>query len=424
MNDKRDRLKQLRQRAEVAMKSMSTTVDTPTDDIDALVHELHVYHVELELQIEDLQQAYQQLETTRQKYKSLFTYAPISYVTTDFHGVILDANLLAVGILGKEPALLKNITFSEMVTEEYQDIYHLHRRAVINLHQPQNCELQIRRNDGTIFFAQLQTHLPDSKSKILYTAIIDISASKQVQDVLQHTLAHEKELNQLRTRVLSVIEHEFRTPLAAILSSIELLERYSDRMDDEKKSSRYRTIHNMIWYLNDIVQEIHSAQDLNNELPSLNPRPFELISFVRQLIADMLTLSQHERQILLQTDEPTDGGMVTWDENLLRRIVMNLINNALKYSIDEIVCHINMTVDTVHIKIEDRGAGISEEDQQYIYEAFYRGTSAEFISGTGIGLYVVAQAVKAHSGKVYCESIVDEGTTFHVELPRHVALNS
>jgi PAS domain S-box-containing protein len=421
MNIKQDRLKRLRQRAEDALKSMSNSPDLTTDDIDELVHELHVYHAELELQLEDLQQAYWQMETSQQQYARLFNFAPIGYITTDHHGVVVDANLTAVTMLGLENATLKNASFTDMLTSDSQDTYHLHRRTVTRDLHVHSCDVQVQRRDGTIFHAQLSTHRANPDTDMLHTAIIDMSAIKQTQEILKQALKHEQQVNQLRSRVLSVITHEFRTPLASMLSAVELLDRYGERMTEDKKQKRYSTIRNMIWYLTNVVQEIGSVQEFDEGSPRLRTSTFALIPFTNQLIADMVMLNeQQQQQVVLHTNSHDEGETVTWDQNLLRRILMNLIGNALKYSDDDIEFNISINEETVSFKIEDSGTGISEDDQEHIYTAFYRGSNTESIPGTGIGLYVVDQAVAAHGGSINCASVVGKGTTFTITLPRHV----
>lgn len=423
MSTKQSKLQQLRMRAEHALKTIGSTPDLPTYNVDELIHELHVYHTELELQIEDLQLAYRQVSTAQQRYASLFNNAPVGFVLTDSAGKILDANLTAAVMLSVERSSLKNRLLSDVITATYQDTYHLHRRAILNTLQPHDCEVQLHRKDGTIFHAHLRTYVHDGDSDPqLHTAITDISALKQTQEALQQAFNQEQQTNQLRMRVLSVVAHEFRTPLTVILTSVEMLERYGDRMPDEKKHERYATIRNLVWYLNDIVQDISMAQEFGADLPQLKLKTFNLLPILHQLIADVSVMAAKKQEIILYINGHDAGEMVTWDENLVRRILMDLLGNALKYSDTDVICSVESQKETIIFRIEDHGIGIPEEDQQYIYEAFYRGKNAELIHGTGIGLYVVSRTVEAHQGRIECQSIVGQGTTFIVELPRDASL--
>jgi len=420
MDKKADKLAQLRSRAEAALKQAVSTPHISSQNIDEVVHELNVYHVELEIQLEDLQGAYQALAASQNKYANLFDFAPVGYVVTDMQGTVIKANLTASSVLGVERDTLEKTAFAEFITADFQDIYHLCRRAVLQTRLAQNCEVQLRRADGTIFHAQLSMDLPDQQADILQIAVTNTSVLKQVEETLRRLLAHEKKSNELRARVLSVIAHEFRTPLTVILSAVETLEQYGDRLSPEKKQKRYQSIRNFVWYLNDTVEDASSISELDDK-PHLKPEKYDIFAFIEQITSDMRDLAKAGQQILLQFNASHDAEYVTWDQQLARRIIMNLLNNALNYSKESIHFYVECK-DTVLLRVEDRGIGISEEDQLHIFEAFFRGKNTDFIHGTGIGLFVVKRAVEAHGGTIRCESRLGEGSTFIVELPRQVSV--
>lgn len=423
MSQKKSRLEELRHRAEIALSSMDSAPIINSLDVYELIHELKVYHTELELQLEDLQESYTQLETSQNQYASLFDNAPVGYVLIDSNTKILESNLAASTILGIEQSELKSKPLTNFITSDYQDTFHLHRRSALQTQQVQICEVQLNRGDGTIFYAQLRTHMPNSEVMTLHTAIIDISAIKQTQDALQAALAQEKQINFVRMRVMSVISHEFRTPLASILSSIEMLERYSDRLTDDRKKQKYLTVRNMVWYLNDIVQDVSNARYLINNTIQFKSQTFDVLSFSRQLVSDIFSDTKPNQKIVITNNE-NDNYEGQLDENLLRRILINLLGNAFKYSDTDVICDINFSEDEIIFTIEDHGIGISEDDQQQMYEAFYRGPVAQSTSGTGIGLFVVAQSIELHRGTIYCESVLGEGTKFTVMLPRYLTIET
>lgn len=394
---------------------------TAVPNIDEVIHELNVYHVELEIQFEDLQQSYRALEMAQKRYASLFDFAPVGYIVTDRQGIVVNANLTMSSMLGIERESLEKRAFAEFITKDFQDIYHLCRRAVLQTRQAESCEVQLQRADGTIFHAHLNTDLPDQQAETLRTAVTNISTIKQAEEALRRALAHEKEINELRTRVLSVIAHEFRTPLTIILSAVETLEHYGDRLTDDKKKQRYQTIRNLVWYLNDTVQDTRSISTIDDQ-PSLKLETFDVLSVIRQLIHDMGIMAKDDQPILLEVTSAQDTETVRWDQNLARRIIMNLLNNALIYSSEPVHCYVECQEEVIRLRVADQGIGISAEDQKHMYEAFYRGKNTDFAHGTGIGLFVVHRAVQAHAGTIHCESQLGKGTTFTVELPRQVSL--
>jgi PAS domain S-box-containing protein len=419
MNTKQDTLTRLRKRAEAVLNGRAGIDGAKPEEFEETLHELSVYQAELEIQFEDLQHAYRLVEEAERQYADLFDFAPVGYVVTDANGVIVNANLTACAMLDVERGHIRNILFAEYLLPADQDIYHLHRRAVVNLGGSQICQVQIRRTNGEVFHAQLTTQQADQRTSTLRTVLTNVNALKQMEQAQQEALAHAKDISQLRGRLLTVLAHEFRTPLSVILSSAETLERYSDRLTDEKKSQRYRTIYNMVWYLNNMVQDIRSISvHEENDVPRL--AAFDIVLFLSQVVNDMRMMAKPEQMLLLEIHAPHETEMVTWDQQLIRRVLMNLMNNALAYSQSDVQCRLNCEADTIQIQIEDHGIGIPLSDKPHIFEAFFRGSNTVEGTGVGIGLYMVKGAVVAHGGAIRCESSPGVGTTFTLELPREV----
>ncbi|MBK8024229.1 MAG: HAMP domain-containing histidine kinase [Chloroflexi bacterium] len=219
--------------------------------------------------------------------------------------------------------------------------------------------------------------------------------------------------------MLSVIAHEFRTPLTIIHASVETLDHYADRLTEEQKQQRYQTIRDIVWYLNDMVQEV-STVGIDDISPVLTLTLLDALAFVRQLVED-LGLIAESQPITMETIACEETEIVTWDKNLVRRILHNLLTKALKYSNKPVRFVLRCGADRISLQVSDQGPGLSDEDQQHLFEAFYRGkNSSELTHGAGLGLYVVQRAVQAMGGVLRVESVAAKGTNFIVELPRHV----
>lgn len=422
MNSQQDKLAQLRRRAEVLLKHAVDTQSTASQTMDEIIHELDVYHTEISIQLEDLQQSYEALEIAQERYASLFDFAPVGYIITNTEGLVISANQTASSLLGVERQLLEQSYFSQVIAMDFQDIYHVHRRLVLKTQQAQTCELQLQNTNGRLFYAQLNTDLPNVSSGSLRTAITDISMIKQAEDTLRRSLEHEKQVNLLRNRMLLVISHEFRTPLAVILSLIEILESYGERLSDEKKKQHYQTIRNFVWYLNDVVENARSI-DISYDLLSLKFTRFDVISLIEQIVNDMQLLAKEGQFIELEVLRSTESSIITWNENLVRRIVMNLLSNAIHYSTQSIQCLVECEAHLIRVSVIDQGIGILEEDKAHIYEAFYRGANAMFIPGTGMGLFITQQAVQGCGGSIQFSSQVGQGSRFTVELPHQAIIH-
>ncbi|NDJ85148.1 MAG: PAS domain S-box protein [Chloroflexi bacterium] len=415
----------LREQAEALLKQLTSTENLPPDiftvSIDGLIHEIRVYYTEVQMQFEELQETNARLDATTQRYASLFKFAPVGYIITDPQGKILEANEMASRLLGADLAASKNALFGDWIASEDQDTYHLHRRAVLHKREDQHCEVQIRRPDGTTFDARLSTHLHDDHAETLRSAIINISTLKQAQEALRNALAHEMALNALRERILAVISHEFRTPLATILSSVELLESFGDQLSADERRQHYDKIRRLVWRLNTVVEEARAAGASGDDRPPLNATSFDVIAHTRQIIDDMGLPTAKGRQVDLRIDAPSSAETVTWDRALYERILTNLLSNAFKFSEDDVIGYLRCQEATIQIQVQDRGVGIPPEEQAHIFEAFYRGRNAEFVPGVGIGLFTVQRAVQAHGGEITCASAPGKGTTFSLDMPRHAA---
>lgn len=421
MGDKQKRIQGLRQRAERALDAMDIAPEMSVSNIEDMIHELRVYHAELEIQLEDLRNANEQLTAAKERYANLFNFAPIGYVLTDTHGHIEEMNLTAEVLFGIEADAWRGQLLAEFLHIDERETYHIHMQTVLRTGDVRETDVKVHGADGTVFFARLTTQLHDNATRTLRTAVMDISASKRAQEILELALAKQQQVNKLQERVLSVIAHEFRTPLTIILSSVELLDRYGDRLSEEKKAQRHRKIHNLAWYLNDIVQDIHAVEASGDNIFRPKPQTFDLLPYVQDIVNDMVSLAEDKQEIVLEAETVQSPYPVTWDQSLLRRILTNLLSNANKYSDTTVTCKIDILDESVRFRVTDRGIGIPPEDLSHIYEPFYRGENGTLQRGTGIGLYVVERAVTVHGGTIDCETQPAEGTTFTVVLPRHIS---
>src|SRR5690606_10529099 len=208
------RFEQLRKLAENHLSTESKLPSTLPADINELIHELEVHQIELEIQHAELQQAYESLEKSRTQFSDLFDFAPVGYLITDRDGVILNVNLTAAAMLGVERQDLIQNRFASFLDRDDKDTYYIHRRAAFRNRQSQSCEVRIIRRNKSTFEAQLNIDIVTQDEELCRMSITNISQIKHAEDVLRQTLFREKELNELKTRLINVISHEFRTPLS------------------------------------------------------------------------------------------------------------------------------------------------------------------------------------------------------------------
>lgn len=259
---------------------------------------------------------------------------------------------------------------------------------------------------------QLEKKVSD-RTQVLHEALLALEKSKEE---LQHSLAKERELNELKSRFLSMASHEFRTPLTAILSSASLISDYSEATHQEKRLKHVERITNAVNSLNDILSDFLSISKIEEGKVAAEFKLFSIKALLGETESElkaMLKKNQH-----LHIHHQGEENIVT-DRKLIRQIMVNLLSNAIKYSEEgtEVKLNTFCSGDELKITVSDQGIGISKEDQKHLFERFFRGSNAGNIQGTGLGLNIVAGYVQLLGGEIICKSELDRGTTFTATIP-------
>jgi len=245
----------------------------------------------------------------------------------------------------------------------------------------------------------------------------DISDRKRAEAEILKTLAREKELSELRAQFVSMVSHEFRTPLTTIQFSAGLLQDYSSNWSSEKKSTHFVRIQLAIQRMTELLEDILVVGKIEANTLQFQPVSLNLEKFCRQIIEEQQLNDSNQHPIALMVSG--DNTKAQMDEKLLRQILGNLLSNALKYSPagTSVDLHLKIQNGEVIFQIQDRGIGIPKSDQKRIWETFYRATNVGNISGTGLGLPIVKRAVELHGGQISMHSQKGKGTTLKVTIP-------
>lgn len=240
---------------------------------------------------------------------------------------------------------------------------------------------------------------------------------KRAESDLRAALAAEKELNQLKSSFVSMVSHEFRTPLEVILSSSNILDRYLDRLPPEKRAAQLRAIRKSVHRMNDLIDDVLLLGKFDAGALTCQPVPLDLAAFCRRAANEIESASS--RTGVVQFNPMDINGDACADEGLLQHILTNILGNAVKYSppgraVEFTLSRRDMDAEFV---IRDRGCGIPAADQARLFTAFYRGSNVGKTSGSGLGLVIAKRCVDLHGGTIRCESREGEGTTFTVTLP-------
>lgn len=367
----------------------------------------------------ELTLANQNLSAYKNYLQYIITYMADALLVTDSTGKISQCNQAAEKLLSASESELQNQSIHQ-IFQEVKLLPNLDNRALPNSAEQiilKNLEVNFTQKNGlnlTILFNCSAIVIEDRKHFVYIGR--DITERKRAEKEMQIALQKERELNELKSNFLSMTSHEFRTPLTVVLSAAELLEFYSQKAADTP-SLKYidqiqTSVENMLELLDNLL--LIGKADANKL--TLQKSSINVENFCLNLVQELEIASQTPR-ISLVSESPGIAGRM--DENLLRHILTNLLANALKYSSDgtSVYLRLRQESEAVTFEIEDRGIGISPEDQKHLFEFFHRGKNVANIPGTGLGLAIVQKSVEIYGGSLVVSSQVGVGTTFKVKLP-------
>jgi PAS domain S-box-containing protein len=379
--------------------------------------------------ITECQQTEEALFQEKELLSTLIKNAPIGIISTDESGKILLVNpafekicgYAAEELIGQRPPYpYWDLADLDQIAQEFEQAMSGKKEYI---------ELWFTRKNGDRFLARLQpiTIFDELGNMLRHLATMeDITKYKQAEEELYRTLETERELNELKSRFVAMVSHEYRTPLTTILSSAELLERYVDQFTEEKRRQHYTRIQSAVHLLTQLVNDVLTISKIEAGKQGFNPSPLDLVKFCRELVEEFqLTIGSLHTLIFTSHGNAlseAQGSMMAkadMDEKLLRYIISNLLSNAIKYSPEGTTVRFDLSVNLHQaiLSIQDTGIGIPLEDQPHLFESFYRGTNVGTLSGTGLGLAIVKSSVDLQGGKIAVSSEVGVGTTVTVTLP-------
>lgn len=276
----------------------------------------------------------------------------------------------------------------------------------------------IHKNGKMIWVEESMRLLFDSKCNVIAREGIarDISERKKLESTLLKSLESEKELSEMRSRFISTVSHEFRTPLSAVLSSAELLHQYGKKWSEEKFNSHTKKMIGAIDYLTNLLDNIFMISQMDISKLELSPSKVNLKELCAKIVDEFSSVNSPEHKIEFEYDSPNERYIL--DEKLFSLIISNLLTNAIKFSPDGGIIKLSLTQkDKLVLKVSDEGIGILPEEQNKVTESFFRGKNAEAIAGSGLGLSIIKRAVELHHGDLKINNRNSKGVEVIITLP-------
>ncbi len=263
---------------------------------------------------------------------------------------------------------------------------------------------------------QLNTELEvkvEERTLILKEALQKLEQSQQE---LSDALDKERQLNEIKSRFVSMASHEFRTPLSTVLSSASLLAKYKTAEEQDKRDRHIQRIKNSVNHLNDILQDFLSFGKLSEGKVITSFGETNLKDLLTDILDEMKAVSKKDQHFVLNCEGDCQAST---DKRIFRNVLINLIGNAIKFSDEgkKITITGRSENNKAIITIADEGIGISEEDQKHLFSSFFRGANAINIQGTGLGLHIVKRYIDLLNGEIEIQSQLNRGTTITFAIP-------
>lgn len=407
-----------RKQAEVALQKANEELE---GKVEERTISWRLANEQLMAEIVERNRAEKALRESEEKFRNLVEQTSDWVWEVDENAAYTYVNPKVQEILGYEPAeILGKVTTDFMTTDEAKRFSTVTGYYLVNQEPFTQLEKTLLHKDGhPIIFESSGSPMWDQQGKLQgYRGITrDITERKRVEHEIRKALTKEKELNELKSRFVSMASHEFRTPLTTIMASAEALEHYSHKWSEEKKLCYLQRVQTTVKHMTRLLNDVLIIGKAEAGKLEFNPVPLDLKEFCQELVEELqLTTGANHTLNFVSQGSYADACM---DEKLLRHILSNLLSNAIKYSPEggnvyfSLSCHQGIAT----FQIQDEGIGIPPEDQQRLFESFHRAKNVGNIPGTGLGLAIVKRSVMAHNGKISVSSEMKKGTTFTVILP-------
>lgn len=385
---------------------------------------------------------------------ALFTHATEGIIIADSKGLLIKANPSAESLFGYAPGELIGKLVEDLVPMRYKT-KHVADRTIYNQNphsrsMGKNMDLFARRKDNTEFPVEISlSHYKredenlviafiiditerkkheasvlklnqdlerkvDERTKVLKEALIELERSKEQ---LSEALDAQRELNEMKSRFVTMASHEFRTPLSTILSSTSLVAKYNEGENAEKIQKHVQRIKSAVTNMTLILNDFLSAEKLEEGKVFLRMEKLDVKVLASEVINEITGILKPNQNLNYKHIGDT---IAVLDKQMLRNIFLNLLSNAIKFSPEGKSIDMLIKVDKgcFDLTVSDKGMGIPADEQEHLFERFFRAKNVTNVQGTGLGLNIVAKYLETMGGKISFTSELNVGTTFMVFIPK------
>ncbi len=373
------------------------------------------------------------------KLEAVFNNPLAGLIILNKKGEIESINQTMAKELGKPVSKLEGTLIQKFVKDENKEMLRDYLDYCINRDkddEPESIELKIQKAQKNARHIELAISETYIRKELFFIGVVkDITPEKTLhrkleeqkaeKNIIKANLEKEQALSELRNRFVSMASHEFRAPLAGLLSSVNLIERYINSNKNKWQNFPYHL--HIEKHLKTLKQALRNLQGILNEFLSLgkleegklesHAQTFHLGEFFQNHKEQVHEIISPPQKIIYQCSHCNEK--VHMDKNFLHNILSNLISNASKYSPDnsEIRLQAYIKNNKLYISVKDQGKGIPKNQQKQIFDHFFRAENVKNHQGTGLGLTITKKYVELMNGVISFKSEENKGTKFNVELP-------
>lgn len=420
-------------------------------DISSFVFEGKTFFLQRVINIDTQRVFSENLFKEIKKFEALFQYATLPILLVNKRGEIILANEQAIALFEYPLKKITALKVEDLIPDRFKERHHGHRDKYAqhreNRPMGRGMQLLALKNGGKEFPVEISLghYMIDDEAYVI-AFVIDITQRMEAEtklrrqneemekvnleieklnEDLEHkvvvrtqaltaALSKERELSDLKSRFVSMASHEFRTPLSTILSSVSLIGKYTDSLEQDKRDKHILRIRSAVSNLTDILNEFLSLGKIEEGKVQLHPTDFNLKEQLQLILSEIYPILKKGQHIAYVHD---GAPKVSLDLSLIRNIMINLVSNAIKFSPEgaNIWVNSNITQQELIITVRDEGLGIPEEDMHHLFERFFRGKNVVNIQGTGLGLHIVSKYVELMGGVITVQSELEKGTLFTIK---------
>jgi PAS domain S-box-containing protein len=385
--------------------------------------------------------------------QALFEYATEGIIIADKSGTIVRANPSSEKLFGYQKDELINQKVEVLIPMRYEKSHQKHRDGYNKNPHPRSMgkglDLSGKRKDGQEFPIEISlSHYKSNEEQYVIAFIIDVSERKLAEenikrvnaelelkvdertkilketlheleaskDELSAALEKEKELNDMKSRFVTMASHEFRTPLSTILSSASLIGKYKITEEEDKRHKHVERIKSAVTNMTLILNDFLSAGKLEEGKINVNLVSIKLPIYINESINELSNFLKNGQKVIYNH---TGNENFVCDKQFLKNIIINLVSNSSKFSAQSKIIELSTINEGTELKIiiKDEGIGIPKDEQKNLFERFFRAKNATNIQGTGLGLSIVAKYIEILNGTITFESELNKGTQFYITIP-------